>query len=197
MTSPAIQLHLGFFSLWVHNFLNGPKGLKLGQIATGHHFEKQCFCRQKGHYFSAVPPDKRAPFSKMVPQGHCFSQTGALSTKGALFWCPQGTIFQQKKVGNGTLGAPRRHCFQPSFGKRCPFSWKGTILVPLWQCFRIENVWNNSAPLESGTKTVPQKVPFYGQSNGVIYFFECNCFFLFVLGGHARPIMLILVNRSV
>ena len=41
---------------------------------------------QKGtwHYFGApgaVPPDKRAPFSKTVPQGHHFSQNSALSLK--------------------------------------------------------------------------------------------------------------------
>ena len=45
----------------------------------------------------------------------------------------------------------------------------------------IENVQENSALLQSGTKTVPQKVPFYGRSNGAprapfwyhLFFFEC------------------------
>ena len=30
------------------------------------------------HQNEVVPPDKRAPFFKMVPRRHCFSQSGAL-----------------------------------------------------------------------------------------------------------------------
>ena len=74
----------------------------------------------------------------MVPHGHCFSQNGALSTKGALFWCPCGTVFQQKKVENGAPGAPKQyhfargHRFQTFFWKMVPFFLNGHCFsVPL------------------------------------------------------------------
>ena len=54
-----------------------------------------------------------------------------------------------------------------------------TVLVPLWHSFCIEDVWRNSALLESGTKAVPQKVLFYGRSNGAPRArFWCHLFFL-------------------
>ncbi len=95
----------------------------------------------------------------------CSGQLHTLKEKRALKQCPLGTILK-----NGAF-----------FGK------KGTILVPLGhqngvvppnKTALLENVWGNSALSESGTETVPQKVPFYGRSNGAPRApFWCHLFF--------------------
>ena len=135
-----------------------------------------------GHQNEVAPPDKRALFSKSVPHGHHFIQNGALSIKRALFWCHWGTIFPQKRLPKGTKIVPlcKRAPFPALFWKMVPFFSKGQYFSALLALFvyRKINVWENIALSESGTKTLPQKVPFYGQSNGAQGApFWCHLFF--------------------
>ena len=127
-------------------------------VPLGHHFGKRLpFPLIIIFRKEMVPLEKREPFSKTAPQGSRFSKKG---------WkqCPF--------IKSGTVLAPLGSRF--STKKRLEMAPLG----PLWLCFCIENAWENSALLESGTKTGPLKDLFYGRSNAASREpFWCHLFF--------------------
>ncbi len=129
----------------------------------------------KGAVFSTILMFRK----KFVPleETELFFQKKRLET--VPFWLPWGAIFQQKKVGKGSLRAPYNRDPFPTFCLiTASFSLKGHYFSA---CVAIEDVWENSALLESGTNTGPLQDLFYGRSNGAPrepfwchLFFECG-----------------------
>ncbi len=129
---------------------------------------------------------------------------GSLKGKRVLKRCLWGTILDNSAFF-GTISVPLGHQIgvvppkkNALFSKTVP-QWhhflqngalskkKGTIFtiftifVPLWHCFFYRKCMGKQCPFGSGTKTVPQKVPFYGRPNGAPrapfwchLFFECS-----------------------
>ncbi len=120
------------------------------------------------HHNKVVPPDKRAPFSQIVPRGTVFPKTVPFQQNGHYFGAPGARFFNKKletvPQARGTKVMPlwKRVPFPIFFSffffcKIVPLFLEGHYFsapLPTLQCFCIENVWKNSALLESGTKTV-------------------------------------------
>ena len=136
-------------------------------MPLGHHFGKRCLFLQKGHYFHSIQmvsvnhplilclvasvksvSDTQGPHQFCFLGWMCVPPVNLVSVR-AVHWHP--TLCQVQEMW----------CHRNSLTDIVDTSMKGSSLT--------RSEWENSAPLESGTKMVPQKVPFYGRLNGALW----------------------------
>ena len=133
-----------------------------------------------GHQNEVVPPDKRASFSKMVPQGHHFSLNSALSTKKGYYIGAPGSLFFNKKRLYCHFTKGRR--FQPFFLENTALFITGHYFSAPLALFLYRKCMEKHCPFgkwhQNGAPKGTILRTFYGQSNGAPRAqFWCHLFF--------------------